>query len=57
MYISGRFPDRPPGPGRLEEPEQGLDRAIQGLSGLVRAGRVRNSEQAGKLGISYGAGI
>ncbi len=59
MYVSGRFPDLPPGPGRSarEEPEQGPVGAGRGQSGLVGVGRARNSEQAGKLGIFDGAGI
>ena len=37
MYVLGRYQDGPPGPGRQEEPEPGLDGAGRGRSGLVGA--------------------
>ena len=57
MYVFGRHPGGPPGPGGLQDPEPGPVGAGRGRSGLVGAGRVRNSEPAGQLGISDGAGI
>ncbi len=57
MYVFGRHLGGPPGPGGPEEPGPGPVGVGRGRSGLVRAGRVRNSEPAGQLGISHGAGI
>jgi hypothetical protein len=55
MYAFGRHPGGPPGPGGPEDP--GPVGVSRGRSGLVGAGRVRNSEQAGQLDISEGGGI
>ena len=57
MYVFGRHPGGPPGPGGPEDPEPVPVGVGRGRSGLVGAGRVRKSEPAGPFGISEGAGI
>ena len=57
MHVFGRHPGGPPGSGGPEDPEPGPVGVGRGRSGLVGAGRVRNSEPAGPFGISEGAGI
>ena len=57
MHVFGRHPGGPPGPGGPEDPELGPVGVGRGRSGLVGAGRVRNSEPARQRGISDGAGI
>ena len=57
MYVFSRHPSGPPGLGGPQDPEPGPVGVGRGRSGLVGAGRVRNSEPAGQLGISEEAGI
>ncbi len=57
MHVFGRHPGGPPGSGGPEDPEPRPVGVGRGRSGLVGAGRVRNSEPAGPFGISEGAGI
>ncbi len=57
MHVFCRHPGGPTGPGGPEDPEPGPVGVGRGRSGLVGAGRVRNSEPAGQLSISEGAGI
>jgi hypothetical protein len=57
MYVFGRHPGGPLDPGGPENPEPGSVGVGWGRPGSVGAGRVRNSEPAGQLGISERDGI